>query len=63
MASGMMKDLAERMKVERILEVCYSEENKLKMWQGALFNEEPLSPFEVMAILKAEEMPCAVVQV
>ena len=59
----MMKDLAERMKVERILEVCYSEENKLKMWQGALFNEEPLSPFEVMAILSSKEVPYAVVKV
>ena len=59
----MMKDLAERMKVERILEVCYSEENKLKMWQGALFNEEPLSPFEVVAIIGDKELPYIAAQV
>ena len=52
-----MKDLAEKMKVERILDVCHNQEKKLNMWQGALFNEKPLSPFEVMAILSDGELP------
>ena len=58
-----MKDLAEKMKVGQILDVCHNQEKKLKMWQSALFNEEPLSPFEVMSILGGEELPYIAAQV
>ena len=47
-----MKDLAEKMKVERILDVCHNQEKKLKMWQDALINEKLLLPFEVFDILR-----------
>ena len=53
-----MKDLAEKMKVERILDVCHNQEKKLNMWQDALINEKPLSPFEVFDICSgAKELP------
>ena len=53
-----MKDLAEKMKVERILDVCHNQEKKLNMWQDALINEKPLSPFEVLdIILRDKELP------
>ena len=52
-----MKDLAEKMKVEIILDVCHNQEKKLNMWQDALINEKPLSPFEVLDILSDKELP------
>ena len=58
-----MKDLAEKMQVGQILDVCHNQEKKLKMWQSALFNEEPLSPFEVMSILGGKELPYIAAQV
>ena len=58
-----MKDLAEKMKVGQILDVSHNQEKELKTWQSSLFNEEPLSPFEVMAILSSKEVPYAVVKV
>ena len=53
-----MKDLAEKMKVKRILDVCHNQEKKLNMWQDALINEKPLSPFEVFDICSGDkELP------
>ena len=52
-----MKDLAEKMKVGQILDVSHNQEKELKTWQSSLFNEEPLSPFEVVAIIGDKELP------
>ena len=58
-----MKDLAEKMKVGQILDVSHNQEKKLKTWQSSLFNEEPLSPFEVVAIIGDKKLPYIAAQV
>ena len=58
-----MKDLAEKMKVGQILDVSHNQEKELKTWQSSLFNEEPLSPFEVVAIIGDKELPYIAAQV